>query len=245
MLLSKALLLLYACNLGVHGAIVPFKDSIELVFTPQDIKKTTDYVLWKVPSVKNNFKTTVKQKLLNRLLSKDLQDLYPYPMPAKQVLESQATEPDAEGTFKVLKNQNVEIEIAKPKGLVSGVLKGPSLTEKEQKRVRWLPKDADGDNDEEEEGEEGDEMKGFSTLDVMSAPKVSKPKTEHVGYSNPSRIKNDKPKFATFRDKPPEKQANAATKKSKDRKLSYSETGDDNIDEDETAELSEYDAFEE
>ncbi|KAI5949904.1 hypothetical protein KGF54_005382 [Candida jiufengensis] len=60
---------------SIQSAILPFKDSIEIAFTPEDVKKTTDYVMWKVPSVRDNFKTTVKQKILNRLLSKELQEM--------------------------------------------------------------------------------------------------------------------------------------------------------------------------
>lgn len=75
------LVILTFCQLLVlvTSAPVPFKDSVEIVFTPQDLKDIAEYTLWKIPEVKDNFKTTVKQKVLNRLLSKDVLDSNPNP----------------------------------------------------------------------------------------------------------------------------------------------------------------------
>lgn len=127
----------------IQSAVVPFRDSVEVVFTPEDIRKGTDYVLWKVPTVKNNFKTTVKQKLLNRLLSKDLQELrLNSPSPDSPLVTN--NEVQAETTVNGVKAQgnlplqSIQLEVQKPKGLVNSVLKGPSASEKTLGRIRYF-----------------------------------------------------------------------------------------------------------
>ncbi|KAI3403149.1 hypothetical protein KGF56_004038 [Candida oxycetoniae] len=190
MLFIKLVIALHLHFYQAFGAIVPFRDSIELVFTPEDVKKGTDYVLWKVPKVKNDFKTTVKQKLLNRLLSKDIQELNPYytgdeiePMMANPALETTTNT----ANMMAAKNnvQNIEIEITKPRGFVNSVLKGPSPTEKEKAKIRYI-------------NEENNEM--VHNLATNGEPEVGKqigilPQSEHVGYLSPSQIKNQKHKF--------------------------------------------------
>ncbi|RCK56199.1 hypothetical protein Cantr_05696 [Candida viswanathii] len=137
-------------------AIVPFRDSIEIVFTPEDVKRTTDYVLWKVPAVKHNFKTTVKQKMLNLLLNRELQDVNPNPPffgedigeegeregehQEEKKVEQQAhkTKPQEDVTQAAAAGESlltVEIDITKPHGIVHSVLWGPSPNEKKTAKV--------------------------------------------------------------------------------------------------------------
>jgi len=194
----KAIVISLLCALsGVSlSAIVPFRDSVEVVFTPDDIKKGTDYVLWKVPTVKNNFKTTVKQKLLNRLLSKDLQELKlnsPFPEDGLPEFKDQRQSVGATKEIHAPSNiplQNIQLEVLKPKGLVNSVLKGPSTTEKTLGKVRYV-----------------DEDKGVSQQAVGSIvdpetkdatiQKMQKDLDEHVGYLKPKNIKNRKHNFDT------------------------------------------------
>ncbi|KAG7661923.1 uncharacterized protein J8A68_004526 [[Candida] subhashii] len=74
-----SLIIIAACqpSLFISASPVPFKNSVEVVFTPQDLKHAADYTLWKIPVVKDNLKTTVKQKVLNRMLTKELQEANP------------------------------------------------------------------------------------------------------------------------------------------------------------------------
>ncbi|KAI5962845.1 hypothetical protein CANMA_003620 [Candida margitis] len=184
-----------ACFLtgAAHSAIVPFKDSVEIVFTPEDIKKGTDYVLWKVPTVKNNFKTTVKQKLLNRLLSKDLQELRLNSRYQESKGLSQNNQVQAEDTTSglvVSENtplQNIQLEVQRPKGVVNSVLKGPSKTEKPQGKVRYF----------DEKKEITQQAVGLNDLQTKEKviEKAQKDLGEHVGYSKPSKIKNQKHNF--------------------------------------------------
>ncbi|RLV90713.1 hypothetical protein JA1_004401 [Spathaspora sp. JA1] len=60
----------FTLSLPLH----PFRNSIEVVVTPQDFQDVAEYILWKVPEVKENIKTTIKQKLLNKLLTQRIQD---------------------------------------------------------------------------------------------------------------------------------------------------------------------------
>lgn len=176
-----------------QSAVIPFRDSVEIVFTPEDIKKGTDYVLWKVPTVKNNFKTTVKQKLLNRLLSKDLQELRlnsPFNEEDTLVSNSQASAEDATNEVKALTKlplQNIRLEVEKPKGLVNSVLNGPSATEKTQGKVRYI-------------NEKKDIAQQTVSFDIINTKEklieqVQKDLGEHVGYLKPSNIKNRKHDF--------------------------------------------------
>ncbi|KAL1571854.1 hypothetical protein MG5_03862 [Candida albicans P57072] len=176
-----SVLLLYP--LECFTAIVPFRDSIELVFTPEDIKKSTDYALWKIPAVKKNFKTTVKQKLLNRLLNKDLQEINPNPYDEDIFEEQQQKKVKANEISNTF--QTVELDIKKPNGVMRSVLKGPSSTEKKQAKLvvqstrNTLLKNNFNDNRTENEVKlELQELSG-----------------EHLGYSHPRRVKNIKHDF--------------------------------------------------
>ncbi|CCG23782.1 hypothetical protein CORT_0E01950 [Candida orthopsilosis Co 90-125] len=177
-----------------QSAIIPFRDSVEIVFTPEDIKKGSDYVLWKVPTVKNNFKTTVKQKLLNRLLSKDLQELRlnsPFNEEDTLVSNSKASAEDTINEVKASANlplQNISLEVEKPKGLVNSVLKGPSATEKTQGKVRYI----------NEKKDITQQTVGFDIIkakEKMVGQVQKEDLGEHVGYSKPSNIKNRKHDF--------------------------------------------------
>ncbi|KAI5953055.1 hypothetical protein KGF57_004047 [Candida theae] len=190
---------------AVYPTVVPFRDSVEIVFTPEDIRKGTDYILWKVPTVKNNFKTTVKQKLLNRLLSKDLQELRlnsPYQDGSSLVSNGEVHSVATTNNVKeqeVAPLRNIQLEVEKPKGLVNSVLKGPSETEKTLGRVRYV-----------------DEKKDITrqALDLSDnhakekvVQQVQKETNEHVGYSKPSNIKNRKHNFDVSHRSPNEEES--------------------------------------
>lgn len=185
----------------IESAVVPFKDSVEIVFTPEDIRKGTDYVLWKVPTVKNNFKTTVKQKLLNRLLSKDLQELRLNSPPPGGALvsanevqsESTVMESKAQGNLPL---QNIQLEVQKPKGLVNSVLKGPSASEKPVGRIRYF--------DEKKEDEEAKIAQIGNVEKEKVVKQAQKDLGEHVGYLKPSNVKNRKHNFDIGRKRPSE-----------------------------------------
>ena len=83
-----------------------------------------------------NFKTTVKQKLLNRLLNKDLQEINPNPYD-EDIFEEQQQKVKANEISNTF--QTVELDIKKPNGVMRSVLKGPSSTEKKS-RQSWLSK---------------------------------------------------------------------------------------------------------
>lgn len=192
-----------------YAAVVPFRDSIELVFTPEDVKKTTDYVFWKVPEVKKNFKTTVKQKMLNMLLNKDLQDINPNP---PFVYENEIDDEgdrlfaEQEHNDQILGQaqqnrladsfQTVEIDIKKPYGLVHSVLKGPPPTGKKKAKITVHNPNVNSNkveiakmkvNKEKEEVVAG--------LPELSNEELQKFQNEHMGYLRPTKIKNDKHDF--------------------------------------------------
>ncbi|CAI5759518.1 unnamed protein product [Candida verbasci] len=169
----------------IFAAIVPFRDSIEVVFTPDDIKKSADYVLWKVPTVKNNFKTTVKQKLLNRLLDKDLQDFKTNPyLEDDELKKEKNNEDDSEVVAATNKNGNfksIKVEIENPYGLISSVMKNPSETEKKKATIKVVENAILKEQQELEEGSENEQVDSLSNKE-----------TEHVGYLTPTQIKNRK-----------------------------------------------------
>ena len=82
--------------------------------------------------MKKNFKTTVKQKLLNRLLNKDLQEINPNPYD-EDIFEEQQQKVKANEISNTF--QTVELDIKKPNGVMRSVLKGPSSTEKKQAKL--------------------------------------------------------------------------------------------------------------
>ncbi|CAX42440.1 conserved hypothetical protein [Candida dubliniensis CD36] len=178
----KLISILFLYPLDCFTAIVPFRDSIELVFTPEDIKKSTDYALWKIPAVKKNFKTTVKQKLLNRLLNKDLQEINPNPYDEELFEEEQekVKANEISNTFQI-----VELDIKKPNGVMRSVLKGPSSTEKNQAKLVVQSNRNTLLKNNFKESRTGNEVKHqFQELS-----------SEHLGYSHPRRVKNIKHDF--------------------------------------------------
>lgn len=178
----KLISILFLHPLDCFTAIVPFRDSIELVFTPEDIKKSTDYALWKIPAVKKNFKTTVKQKLLNRLLNKDLQEINPNPYDEELFEEEQekVKANEISNTF-----QTVELDIKKPNGVMRSVLKGPSSTEKNQAKLVVQSNRNTLLKNNFKESRTGNEVK-------LQFQELS---SEHLGYLHPRRVKNIKHDF--------------------------------------------------
>ncbi|EGW35614.1 uncharacterized protein SPAPADRAFT_48593 [Spathaspora passalidarum NRRL Y-27907] len=237
------LLLLSSFGSSIPLPLQPFKDSIEIVLSPDDIRSVAEYTLYKIPEVKNNFKTTVKQKLLNRILTKQIQEtnpnpdayasytdnpanLYQYnprfpvhasrpdvitPGATPQIVPATGSTPGvipvspaqvqkvgptngkvdidkhtAAANGKVTANNNVgpitgqvlikpvkpvkavEIEVTKPKGMLTSIIKGPSVIEEDFVQIFGQDNDSDSDSDEDDNDD------------------------EHIGYSNPSWIKNNK-----------------------------------------------------
>ncbi|EAZ63007.2 predicted protein [Scheffersomyces stipitis CBS 6054] len=72
------LLLLIAAHIHLTSALpLPETKSFEIQITGKDIKDAGAYVIHKSSEVKNNVKTIVKQKLIDRLLSKELENYTP------------------------------------------------------------------------------------------------------------------------------------------------------------------------
>lgn len=65
----------------VLGVPVP-RDLVEVVVSPKDVKEAGKYAMVKIPQIKENFKNNVKQKLLDRLMSKSVQAMVPQVDPA-------------------------------------------------------------------------------------------------------------------------------------------------------------------
>ncbi|KAI5962095.1 uncharacterized protein KGF55_003171 [Candida pseudojiufengensis] len=185
-------------SIQVHSAILPFKDSIEIAFTPEDVKKTTDYVLWKVPAVKNNFKTTVKQHLLNRLLSKDLQEM-PVNFPPNASPQPTVNEPN-NGEVQMNDNQlihplqalaptdaMIELELQKPRGVLGSILKGPIPDDKPKAKIRYVKPEPEK---AEETGTNSNDMENDQVIGIAKLPV-----DEHIGYSKPKLVKNRKHNF--------------------------------------------------
>lgn len=237
------------------SAVVPFRDSIELVITPQDVKRTTDYVVWKVPAVKNNFKTTVKQKMLNMLLNRDLQDINPNP---PFVSQEEIENDDDDTVFEEQNNnknkninnsnnqiigkaqqerlsdtfQSVEINIKNPNGVVHSILQGPSSTEK--KRAKLTINNSRIGSDKVEMAKiKADEEEKSRDLPELSNEELNKFQNEHMGYLRPTKIKNAKHDFGEKSKKPPVT-ADDGNKndKAKENNVGNDESGDDEDDED-------------
>lgn len=237
-----------------NSAVVPFRDSIELVITPQDVKRTTDYVFWKVPAVKNNFKTTVKQKMLNMLLNRDLQDINPNP---PFVSQDEIENDDDDTVFEEQNNskndninnnnnqilgkvqhdrlsdtfQSVEINIKNPNGVVHSILQGPSPTEK--KRAKLTINNSRIGSDKVEMAKfKVDEKEKSTDLPELSNEELNKFQNEHMGYLRPTKIKNAKHDFGEKFKKPPiiPNEGNKNDKAKKDD-VDNDESGDEEDDE--------------
>ncbi|KAK6455103.1 uncharacterized protein RJT20DRAFT_54771 [Scheffersomyces xylosifermentans] len=136
------------------------RNSVQVVITPQDLKDVGEYAIKKAPEITNNIKNMLKQKLLDRLLSKEIQEYNPNANEEYRSIGSQDPSASNDNSRPIT---SVHLDATNKPGLVSSIIKGPSADEDEP----YNEFERDSSDDEPE----------YSI-------------NEHVGYQRPSRIKN-------------------------------------------------------
>ncbi|KAK6199524.1 uncharacterized protein RJT21DRAFT_127781 [Scheffersomyces amazonensis] len=164
---------------------VPVPSQVEIVVTPQDLKDAAEYAVVKIPEIKNNFKTMVKQKLLNRIISKDYQELTAVvdPITGKLSLTKGNVIVDGSHTkdssISELHSdppiQNIEIKIPQEPGLVTSIIKGGDTFET----------DTTDDESEPEENEHVGYKKPYSTKTIHKDMGIKGVKLEQDPFEDP------------------------------------------------------------
>ncbi|KAK6463504.1 hypothetical protein DFJ63DRAFT_335037 [Scheffersomyces coipomensis] len=184
--MKAILILLVGLACISYSSPIPRRESIEIIVTPQDLKNAAEYAVVKIPELKDNFKTLVKQKLLNRIISKDFQQLItevdpitgkvslsrsPMPQQSQQPLTISngggggATSEKSAGN---VPSQDIRIQLPKDPGLVTTILKG--VEEADDNTTMGSKDTFETDcTDDESAGEEN----------------------EHVGYNRPYKTKTN------------------------------------------------------